>query len=92
MTGSVPTGVAIATAAAKNVVPCVIELGGKSAAIVRDDADLGAFESDVRWGIDQPEFGPTMCAMVSELQSDRAADMVVARKAKGHSLPRVAAK
>ena len=33
-TGSVPTGIAIATAAAKNVVPCVLELGGKSAAIV----------------------------------------------------------
>ncbi len=50
-TGSVPTGVAIATAAAQNVVPCVLELGGKSAAIVHDDADLEAFESDIRWGI-----------------------------------------
>ncbi len=50
-TGSVGTGVAIATAAAKNVVPCVLELGGKSAAIVHDDADLEAFENDVRWGI-----------------------------------------
>jgi aldehyde dehydrogenase (NAD+) len=118
-TGSVPTGVAIATAAAKNVVPCVLELGGKSAAIVHDDADLEAFENDVRWGIyfnagqvcsamsrvivhesvhdelvdrmvgvaqsltvgpgiDQQDFGPTMGAMVSERQRDRAADMVVA--------------
>ena len=50
-TGSVPTGVAIATAAAKNVVPCVLELGGKSAAIVHSDADLEAFETDLRWGI-----------------------------------------
>ncbi|MEM9331948.1 MAG: aldehyde dehydrogenase family protein [Pseudomonadota bacterium] len=50
-TGSVPTGIAIASAAAKNVVPCVLELGGKSAAIVHDDADLEAFENDVRWGI-----------------------------------------
>lgn len=50
-TGSVPTGVAIATAAARNVVPCVLELGGKSAAIVHDDADLEAFENDIRWGI-----------------------------------------
>jgi acyl-CoA reductase-like NAD-dependent aldehyde dehydrogenase len=39
-TGSVPTGIAIATAAAQNVVPCVLELGGKSAAIVHEDADL----------------------------------------------------
>ena len=50
-TGSVPTGVAIATAAAQNVVPCVLELGGKSAAIVHADADLEAFENDIRWGI-----------------------------------------
>ncbi|MEM0948989.1 MAG: aldehyde dehydrogenase family protein [Pseudomonadota bacterium] len=50
-TGSVPTGIAIATAAARNVVPCVLELGGKSAAIVHDDADLEAFENDLRWGI-----------------------------------------
>lgn len=123
-TGSVPTGVAIATAAAKNVVPCVLELGGKSAAIVHDDADLDAFENDVRWGIyfnagqvcsamsrviahdsihdeliermvgvaqsltvkpgiDQPEFGPTMGAMVSEGQRDRAADMVGAAQGEG---------
>ncbi|MEM6973638.1 MAG: aldehyde dehydrogenase family protein [Pseudomonadota bacterium] len=50
-TGSVPTGIAIATAAAQNVVPCVLELGGKSAAILHDDADLAAFERDIRWGI-----------------------------------------
>ncbi len=50
-TGSVPTGIAIASAAARNVVPCVLELGGKSAAIVYDDADLDAFETDLRWGI-----------------------------------------
>ncbi len=50
-TGSVATGIAISTAAAANVVPCVLELGGKSAAIVHDDADLDAFENDVRWGI-----------------------------------------
>ena len=123
-TGSVPTGVAIATAAAKNIVPCVLELGGKSASIVHDDADLDAFENDVRWGIyfnagqvcsamsrviahdsihdeliermvgvaqsltvrpgiAQPEFGPTMGAMVSEGQRDRAAGMVGAAQGEG---------
>lgn len=50
-TGSVKTGIAVATAAARNVVPCVLELGGKSAAIVYDDADIGAFIGNVRWGI-----------------------------------------
>ena len=50
-TGSVATGQRIAEAAAKHVVPCVLELGGKSAAIVHEDADLEAFENDIRWGI-----------------------------------------
>ncbi len=116
-TGSVPTGVAIASAAARNVVPCVLELGGKSAAIVHADADLDAFVNDVRWGIffnagqvcsamsrlivhasvhdelidrlagmasslsvgagiDRPEFGANMGAMVSHGQRDRALGMV----------------
>ena len=123
-TGSVPTGIAIASAAAQNVVPCVLELGGKSAPIVHDDADLDAFESDVRWGIyfnagqvcsamsrvivhdtihdelvdrmsgiakglkvgpgiDIPEFGANMGAMVSEAQRDRAAAMVTDAVAAG---------
>jgi len=123
-TGSVPTGIAIATAAAQNVVPCVLELGGKSAAIVHDDADLEAFETDVRWGIyfnagqvcsamsrvivhdsvhdalvermvgvaqslivkpgiDQPDFGPTMGAMVSDAQRDRAVAMITAAQHEG---------
>ncbi|MGI1663592.1 aldehyde dehydrogenase family protein [Palleronia sp. KMU-117] len=50
-TGSVGTGSAIAQAAARNIVPCVLELGGKSAAIVHADADLDAFLGDVRRGI-----------------------------------------
>jgi len=39
-TGSVPTGIAIMKAAADNVVPVTLELGGKSANIVFGDADL----------------------------------------------------
>lgn len=39
-TGSVPTGTAIATAAAKNLTPVTLELGGKSPNIVFADADL----------------------------------------------------
>jgi aldehyde dehydrogenase (NAD+) len=50
-TGSVATGITIATAAAKNVVPCVLELGGKSAAIVYPDADIDNLINNVRWGI-----------------------------------------
>ena len=126
-TGSVRTGIAIATAAAQNVVPCVLELGGKSGAIVYEDADLEAFENDIRWGIyfnagqvcsamsrvivhesrrdelieravavarslsvgpgiERGETGPTMGAMVSEAQRDRAADMVAAAEGQGATL------
>ena len=126
-TGSIATGVAIASSAAKNVVPCVLELGGKSAAIVHDDADLQAFESDLRWGIffnagqvcsamsrvvvhssrkaelldraaavaqslhldegvNLPEFGNNMGAMVSDAQRDRAETMVAVAIADGAEL------
>ena len=41
-TGSVATGAAVQAAAAVNVVPVTLELGGKSPQIVFDDADLDA--------------------------------------------------
>ncbi len=50
-TGSVETGIAVGTAAAQNIVPCVLELGGKSSAILCQDADIDGFINDVRWGI-----------------------------------------
>lgn len=77
-TGSVPTGIAIATAAARNVVPCVLELGGKSAAIVHDDADLDAFIDDVRWGI-YFNAGQVCSALSRVIVSDRVHDELVDR-------------
>ena len=50
-TGSVETGQSILHSAAERVIPTVMELGGKSAAIVFDDADLDALLDSVRWGI-----------------------------------------
>lgn len=41
-TGSVPVGIAVQRAAADNVVPVTLELGGKSPQLVFDDADLGS--------------------------------------------------
>ncbi len=41
-TGSVPTARIIAKAAADNLIPCSLELGGKSPFIVLDDADIDA--------------------------------------------------
>ncbi|MFN3625377.1 MAG: aldehyde dehydrogenase family protein [Hyphomicrobium sp.] len=45
-TGSVPTGIAVATAAARDVKSVSLELGGKSPIVVFDDAD---FEQVVEW-------------------------------------------
>ncbi len=39
-TGSVATGRKVAAACGERLIPCVLELGGKDAAIVLDDADL----------------------------------------------------
>ena len=50
-TGSVPTGQSILRAAADRALPCVMELGGKSAAVVFPDADLDVFIDSVDWGI-----------------------------------------
>lgn len=39
-TGSVPTGRRVALACAEQLIPCVLELGGKDAMIVLEDADI----------------------------------------------------
>ena len=116
-TGSVETGIRVATAAAANVKPAILELGGKSAAIVMPDADLDNVMESVRWGIyfnagqvcsamsrviahedvhdeivdrcvalaeslsvgpgiERPQFGANMGAMVSDGQRDRAEGLV----------------
>jgi aldehyde dehydrogenase (NAD+) len=50
-TGSVATGRSILHAAAERALPCVMELGGKSAAVVFPDADLEQVMASVDWGI-----------------------------------------
>jgi len=49
-TGSVTTGARIAAAAAKNVTPVTLELGGNDAAIVLPDADPKAMAMGLFWG------------------------------------------
>jgi len=39
-TGSTQKGKLVAEAAAKNLVPCILELGGKSPSVVDESADL----------------------------------------------------
>jgi len=50
-TGSVQTGQSIMRAAAGNVVPTVMELGGKSAALVFEDANIESVVENVKAGI-----------------------------------------
>jgi succinate-semialdehyde dehydrogenase/glutarate-semialdehyde dehydrogenase len=49
-TGSVATGRRVAEAAARNLTPCVLELGGKDPMIVFEDADIGAAARAAVWG------------------------------------------
>jgi acyl-CoA reductase-like NAD-dependent aldehyde dehydrogenase len=49
-TGSVATGKRIAAAAAERLLPVVLELGGKDAMLVLDDADLDVASSAAVWG------------------------------------------
>lgn len=49
-TGSSATGRVIAQAAAERLIPCVLELGGKSPCIIDKDADLSYTTSRVVWG------------------------------------------
>jgi len=49
-TGSVATGRRVAVAAANRLLPVVLELGGKDAMVVLDDADLDTASSAAVWG------------------------------------------
>ncbi len=49
-TGSVPTGKRVMAACAENLTPVLLELGGKDATVVAEDADLDAAAEGVVWG------------------------------------------
>lgn len=49
-TGSVPVGKIVMAAAAKNLTPVTLELGGKCPAIVHESADLKTAASRISWG------------------------------------------
>jgi succinate-semialdehyde dehydrogenase/glutarate-semialdehyde dehydrogenase len=49
-TGSVPTGRRVAVAAARNLTPVVLELGGKDPMLVFEDADISAATEAAVWG------------------------------------------
>ncbi|MDT0682961.1 aldehyde dehydrogenase family protein [Roseicyclus sp. F158] len=95
-TGSVPTGIGVMQAAARNVASVVLELGGKSPVIVFEDADLDAAADGVIGAIF--ENAGQICSAGSRLIVSRAVhgEMVarVVQKAQaiemGHGLRRPA--
>ena len=77
-TGSVATGRKIMAAAARNLTPVLLELGGKDAAIVCRDADLDRAARGIVWGA-FINAGQT-CASVERVYVERAvADDFIAR-------------
>lgn len=60
-TGSTAKGKLVATSAAKNLVPCVLELGGKSPFIVDDKADAVTAAKKLLFG-KMPNFGQVCIA------------------------------
>jgi aldehyde dehydrogenase (NAD+) len=79
-TGSVDVGISVARMAAQNVVPVVMELGGKSPNIVFADADLDLAVQGVATAIFQ-NAGQTCSAGSRLLVERRAHDALVARLA-----------
>jgi len=69
-TGSVATGKKVMAAAARNLTPVVLELGGKDPAIVCKDADLGRAAKGIVWGA-FVNAGQT-CASVERVYVERA--------------------
>jgi acyl-CoA reductase-like NAD-dependent aldehyde dehydrogenase len=87
-TGSVEVGIQVAKLAAENVVPVVMELGGKSPNVVFADADLDLAAQGVATAIFQ-NAGQT-CSAGSRLLIERAAhDALVARLAERAASMRV---
>ena len=50
-TGSTEVGALVGAAAAKNIKPCTLELGGKSAAIVWKDVDIDQVHVSLRYAL-----------------------------------------
>jgi acyl-CoA reductase-like NAD-dependent aldehyde dehydrogenase len=69
-TGSPKTGRKVAHACAEALVPCVLELGGKDAAIVLPDADLERAANGIAWGA-MMNAGQN-CGAVERVYVDRA--------------------
>ncbi len=80
-TGSVATGRKVLEAAARRIIPAVVELGGKSAGLVFEDADINQVVSSTKSGIFY--FSGQVCSAMSRLLVHKSRyDEVIERLAK----------
>lgn len=82
-TGSVETGKSVLRSAAERVIPCVMELGGKSAAIVYADADLDTAARNISRGI--LHHSGQICSAASRLLVHRSVASVMVEKIKAEA-------
>lgn len=82
-TGSVETGKSVLRAAAERVIPCVMELGGKSAAIVYADADLDTAARNITRGI--LHHSGQICSAASRLVVHRSIAPAMVEKIKAEA-------
>ncbi|MFD2093944.1 aldehyde dehydrogenase family protein [Blastococcus deserti] len=76
-TGSAPTGKKVMAACAENLVPVLLELGGKDAMIVDDDADVVAAADAAVWGA-MSNAGQTCIGIERVYATERVYDRFVA--------------
>src|SRR3954467_5561197 len=76
-TGSAPTGKKVMAACAENLVPVLMELGGKDAMIVDDDADVAAAADAAVWGA-MSNAGQTCIGIERVYATERVYDAFVA--------------
>ncbi len=86
-TGSGPTGARIAEAAARNLVPTTMELGGNDAAIVLPDADPGSIAMGLFWGAFLNMGQTCACAKRLYVHESRFDETVGALKAIAEAVP-----
>src|SRR5947209_1677708 len=80
-TGSAPTGRKVMAACAENLVPVLLELGGKDAMIVDDDADVAAAADAAVWGA-MSNAGQTCIGIERVYATEKVYDSFVAEVSK----------
>ncbi|RPB01160.1 aldehyde dehydrogenase [Choiromyces venosus 120613-1] len=75
-TGSTAVGRIIATAAAKNLTPCVLELGGKNPVFIDRNVDLDDAARKIAWGRTMSAGQACLCPDYIIVHPDQTADLI----------------